>query len=93
MYYADIRQAEGKAKPSFTSEHLEKGIANDDEETFKHIASTLYGGGADTVGVLPYIDVLLIHTLHLPDRIFIRNILPSDDSVSQCPTERSRGDR
>ena len=71
MYYADIRQAEGKAKQSFTSEHLEKGIANDDEETFKHIASTLYGGGADTVGSV---------TMHHHQRLIV-TVPPETDSL------------
>lgn len=36
--------------PSFTSKLLEEGIAEDyGEDTIKHITSSLYGGGADTV--------------------------------------------
>ena len=79
--------------PCFVSKQLQVPMTDEEEYVLKWAASSLYGGGADTVGVLPYIDVLSMHTLHLPDCIFVRNILPSDDSVSQCPTERSRGDR
>ena len=53
-FLANSRWAEGNAKPSFTSEIIEKGFLSKNEEIIKHVASTLYGGGADTVSVLTY---------------------------------------
>ena len=42
-------QADGTNVSNFTSQNLEEGLSEEDEQTLKWTAASLYAGGSDTV--------------------------------------------
>lgn len=87
-------QAAGKAKPSFVSEMLENNdFTEPQEEILKYTASTIYGGGADTVSLYCICKTPEILKPTSPDRLFSGNVLSSDGLLSSCIQTSSRRDR